>query len=81
MPAWLLHLDHNGSETVSSHTVCISRADIHHQRVDNKGVLEAQLEAAEELDGTTVDIQSARYDEGNETEYPYALNFTPPDTF
>jgi hypothetical protein len=55
--------------------------DIHHQRVDNKGVLKAQFEAAEELDGTTVDIQPALYDQVDETEYPSALNFVPPDTF
>jgi len=55
--------------------------DIHHQRVDNKGMLKARFEGADELDGLEVDIQTALNDEVDTSEYPSLLNFLPVETF
>lgn len=55
--------------------------DIHTQRVEEKGVLKATFEPAEELQGINVEISKGIYDEVDESEYPSSLNFLPPDTF
>ena len=56
-------------------------SEIHRQRVVNKGVLKAHFETADELDGTSVDIQAAITDQFDDSEFPSALNFLPSDTF
>jgi hypothetical protein len=55
--------------------------DIHLDRVDNKGVLKARYEAAEELADLEVEIRPEIYDEVDESDFPSVLNFLPPDTF
>jgi len=55
--------------------------DVHTDRVNNKGVLKAQFESADELEDTGVDIRPSIYDEVDELEYPSALNFLPPEIF
>lgn len=56
-------------------------SDVHRERVNNKGVLKVQYEPAEELETTTVDIQTGINDLMDESEFPCALNFLPADTF
>ena len=55
--------------------------DIHHQRVENDGMLKARYEADDELRETGVDLRFELHDEVDRSEYPSALNFLPPDDF
>jgi len=54
--------------------------DIHHQRVENNGMLKARYEADDELREHDFDLHHELQDEVQSAEYPCALNFLLPET-
>ena len=55
--------------------------DLHSQRVEEKGVLTARFEPAEELQDLDIEINKPIYDGVDESDYPCSLNFLPSDIF
>jgi len=65
----------------SMYLVSRHNRDLHLDRVDNKGVLKAQFEEADELVNVDVDIQPAVNDVSDLSEYPTFESFMPPQAF
>ena len=55
--------------------------EIHLDRLGNKGVLTAQYEPCEDLEGTEANIRPALYDELDDANYPSFMKFLSADTF
>ena len=55
--------------------------DVHTQRLENEGTLNARYEDDDELQGTDVDLRVDIPDDLDSCRYPSALNFLPPDSF
>ena len=54
---------------------------VHLDRKAENGVLRAEFEPDDELEGLDVDIRPALYDKVDDCDYPSVLNFMPPDEF
>ena len=65
----------------SMYLVSQHNRDIHLDRVDNKGVLKAQFDEADELVNVDVDIRAAVNDVSDLSEYPTFETFMPPQDF
>ena len=65
----------------SMYLVSQHNRDLHLDRVDNKGVLKAQYEKADELENVDVDIRPAVNDVSDLSEYPTFESFMPPQAF
>lgn len=55
--------------------------DVRLDQIENKGVLKATYEPAEELADVDVEIRPEIIDEVDESEFPSVLNYLPPDDF
>lgn len=73
--AW--HRDNQFSYTMYLNN--LHNRDLHLDRSDNKGILVARYENADELVDVDVDLRIT--DEGDISEYPSCENFLPPDSF
>ena len=71
----------DNQHSYSTYLVNQHNRDIHQDRVDNRGVLKAQFEDADEMVEVDVDIRPSVHDEVDSSEYPTLENFMPPDAF
>lgn len=72
---------HDNAYSYSMYLANGHNSDMHTERVRNDGVLKAQFDPADELDGTTVDIHADPAHAVDESEFPSSLNYLPSDTF
>ena len=86
---WAEHqADGNGSlwknDNISSYTMFLvhgHNSDVKIQRAANEGRFNAQFEPAEDLAGTEIDVRPSNREEGDDFDYPSALNFLPADNY
>ena len=56
-------------------------SDIKIQRAANEGRFNAQFEPAEDLAGTEIEVRPSSFEQGDDFDYPSALNFLPADNY